>query len=151
MHAKGTPLESLREPAQARRRQRVRSARSSGYGSLPATLALIALALGVATFGVETSRDALALLGLWATGLLAAALAASANKAMRRRDELRAVNKELQRRNVELETRQDAIERALELIDERTQGHLREIVEESGDELAELVDEALDESTGGPW
>jgi hypothetical protein len=110
---------------------------------------VIALALGVAIFGVETSRDALALLGLGTTALLATALAARASKAMCRRDELGAVNKELQRRSGELETRQDAIERALELVDERTQGRLRELVEESGDELAELVDEALDESPEG--
>lgn len=134
----------------ARRRRRPRAGGSpKGHGALPATLTVIALALVVAIFGVETSRDALALLGLGATALLATALAASANEAMRRRDELRAVNKELQRRNAELETRQSAIERALELVDERTHGHLREVVEESGDELAELIDEALGESTGG--
>jgi cell division protein FtsB len=110
---------------------------------------VIALALTAATVGVATNREALALLGLGATGLLATVLAASASRSMRRRDELRAANKELQRRNATLEARQLAIETGLALIDERTQGHLRELVEESGDELAELVDEALDDSAEG--
>jgi hypothetical protein len=110
---------------------------------------VIALALGVATFGVETNREALALLGLAATGLLAAALAASASRSMRRRYELREANKELLRRNAKLEAQQLAIDTALASIDERTHGRLRDLVEESGDELAELVDEALDESTEG--
>jgi cell division protein FtsB len=110
---------------------------------------VIALALGVATVGVETDREALALLGLGATGLLAAALAATASRSIRRRDELRAANKELQRRSAELEAQQLAIESGLDVIDVRTQGRLRELVEESGDELAELIDEALDESDEG--
>ena len=150
MPAKGTPLETLRAPVRARRRRGTGNGRStSSHGALPATLAVIALALGVATVGVETDREALALLGLGATGLLAAALAASASRSMRRRDELRAANKELQRRSAELEAQQLAIESGLDVIDVRTQGRLRQLVEESGDELAELIDEALDESDEG--
>ena len=148
MHAKGTPLETQEAPVRARRQRGVRTRRSaSGHASLPATLAVIALALGVATFGVETNRDALALLGLGATGLLAATLAASASSSVRRRDGLRAANTELQRRNAELEAQRLAIESALDAIDDRTQGRLRELIEQSGDELAELVDDALDESS----
>jgi hypothetical protein len=119
-----------------------------GHGLLPATLALIALALGAATFGVETNRDALALLGLGTTGLLAAALAAHANRSLRLRDELRAANTELRRKTAQLETRQLSIESALMLIDDRTQGALGELVEAAGEGLAEIVDDVLDESTG---
>jgi hypothetical protein len=150
MHAKGTPLETQQAPVCARRQRGVGTRRSaSGHALLPATLAVLALALGVATFGVGTNRDALALLGLAATGVLAAALAASARSSVRRRDGLRAANTELQRRNAELETRRLAIESALDAIDVRTQGRLRGLVEESGDALAEFVDDALDESSEG--
>jgi hypothetical protein len=131
-------------------RRHVRSGSAGGgHRSLPATLALVALALGVATFGVATDRDALTLLGLGATGLLASALAASAGRSMRGRDELRAANRELQRRNADLETRRLAIGKALDLLDDRTNGWLYELLEIMGDELADLVDESLDESTGG--
>jgi hypothetical protein len=104
---------------------------------------LIALALGSATFGVQTNRAALALLGLAATGLLATALAASANRSIRGHDALRATNRELQRRNADLEARRLAIGKALNLIDDRTNGWLYELVEVMGDELAELVDREI--------
>jgi uncharacterized protein HemX len=150
MHMKGTPLETQRASARARPQRGVRTRTSGGaHASLPATLAVIALALAVATFGVETNRDALALLGLGATGLLAATLAVSANRSVGRRDGLRAANTELRRRNGELEARRLAIESALDAIDDRTQGRLRELIEENGDELAEFVDDALDESSEG--
>lgn len=149
MHAKGTPLDTLRAPMRAHRRHERSGSSTGGHRSLTATLALIALALGVATFGVATDRDALTLLGLGATGLLASALAASAGRSMRRHDELRAANREIQRRNADLEARRLAIGKALDLVDDRTNGWLYELIEIMGDELAEHVDEALDESTGG--
>jgi hypothetical protein len=150
MHAKGTPLETQEAPVRAHPPRGVRTRGSaSRHASLPAALTAIALALAVATFGVGTNRDALALLGLGATGLLAAVLAASASRLVRRRDGLRAANTELQRRNAELETRRLAIESALDAIDGRMQGRLRELIEQSGDELAGLVDDTLDESSEG--
>jgi hypothetical protein len=36
-----------------------------------------------------------------------------------------------------------------DVINERTQGRLKELVEEAGDELAALVDDALDDPTEG--
>ncbi|HWQ23981.1 MAG TPA: hypothetical protein VNK94_07750 [Gaiellaceae bacterium] len=138
MHANGTPLEPLRASDRPALRRRGRLA--GGQASLPATLAVVALAFGVAAFGVVTDRDGLALLGLAAAGLLAAALAASASRSIHRNDELRATNRELQRRNADLEARRLAIGKALDLIDDRTNGWLYELVEVMGDELAELVD-----------
>ena len=141
MHANGTPLEPPRATARPdiRRRRRV----AGGHAYLHATLAVVALAFGVAALGVVTNRDALALLGLAATGLLANALAASASRSIRRHDELRAANRELQRRNADLEARRLAIGKALDLIDDRTNGWLYELVEVMGDELAELVDKEV--------
>lgn len=141
MHAKGTPLEPLRATARPALRRRGRLA--GGQASLPATLAVVALAFGVAALGVVTDRDALALLGLAATGLLATGLAASASRAIRRLDELRATNRELQRRNADLEARRLAIGKALDLIDDRTDGWLYELIEVMGDELVELVDKEV--------
>ena len=65
MHANGTPLEPARATARPNLRRRRRLA--GGHRYLPATLAVVALALGVAALGVVTNRDALALLGLAAT------------------------------------------------------------------------------------
>ena len=141
MHANGTPLEPPRAAARPDLRRRHRLA--GGHAYLPATLAVVALALGVAALGVVTNRDALALLGLAATGLLANALATSASRSIRRHDELRAANRELQRRNADLEARRLAIGKALDLIDDRTNGWLYELIEVMGDELAELVDKEV--------
>jgi hypothetical protein len=41
-----------------------------------------------------------------------------------------------------------AVLQGLDVIDERTQGRLWELFEETGDELAELVDEALADPGG---
>ena len=54
-------------------------------------------------------------------------------------------NAKLQQTNAGLRTVQIAVAQGFNLIDERTQGRLREIVEESGDALAALVDETLEE------
>ena len=54
-------------------------------------------------------------------------------------------NAKLQQANAGLRTIQLAVAQGFDLIDERTQGRLRKIVEESGDALAALVDETLDE------
>jgi hypothetical protein len=137
MHANGTPLEPLRATARPALRRR---GLACGQAILPATLAVVALAFGVAALAVVTNRDALALPGLAATSLLATALAASASRSIRRHDELHATNRELQRRNADLEARRLAIGKALDLIDDRTNGWLYELVEVMGDELAELVD-----------
>lgn len=62
----------------------------------------------------------------------------------RARAALSTANEELQRRNVELRTLHIAVGEGFALIDERTRGRLRELVEEAGDDLAALVDDALD-------
>jgi hypothetical protein len=63
----------------------------------------------------------------------------------RAREELRLANERLQRRNADLQALQLAVAQGLEVINERTQGRLQELVEEAGDELAGLVDDALDD------
>jgi len=65
-------------------------------------------------------------------------------EAERARDEILITNERLQRRNAELQALELAVEEGFDWIDERTQGRLRDLVEEAGDELAALVDEMLD-------
>lgn len=129
---------------------------------LLATLIAVGLTLGVATWGVVTSRNSAAIAGLTAAAAAAVAMALGARasireaagtsevldrtlaEAKRARAELLITNERLQRRNAELQALELAVEEGFDWIDERTQGRLRDLVEEAGDELAALVDEMLD-------
>jgi hypothetical protein len=125
---------------------------SNGGAEIPlallAAFTAIAGPLVVTSYGIETNQKAIALIGLVAIALVAALAALSASKSRRARDELRAANDQLRRRNADLEARHRAVAHGLDVIDERTEGRLWELLEETGDELAELVDEALDEPDG---
>jgi hypothetical protein len=85
------------------------------------------------------------MIGLVVTAVVAAAAALRANRSTRVRDALLEANGNLRRRNTDLEAMHQAVLQGLDVIDERTQGRLWELFEETGDELAELVDEALDD------
>jgi hypothetical protein len=129
------------------------------------TLTAIGVALAGATYGVESDQDSVATVCLAAAAVLAIAMGVitqttiwagrrtcdALDRALSRsesaREELRVANERLQRRNAQLQAVQLAVEDGFDWIDERTQGRLRELVEEAGDELAALVDEALDEPT----
>ena len=100
----------------------------------------IVVALGVGIYGIETDAKSVALVGLAFTALVAVAMAVRAGTAIR-------ANERLQRRNADLQTFQLAVVQGFDLIDERTQGRLKELVEEAGDELAALVEDALDDPT----
>jgi len=63
----------------------------------------------------------------------------------RHRRELQLANERLQRKNAELLTLQITVAHGFRVIDERTQGRLWELVHEAGDDLAALVDEALND------
>ena len=63
----------------------------------------------------------------------------------RSRDALNVANERLQRKNADLEALQVAVTQAFRVIDERTSGRLWELVHESGNDLAALVDETLDD------
>jgi len=131
------------------------------------TLIANGLALGLAAYGVETDRKSLAMVGLAVTALVAVATAVGARKSIRTgkhsrgaldralaeseraRDELGVAHERLQRRTADLQAFQLAVVHGFDLIDERTQGRLTELVEEAGDDLAALVDDALDDPTEG--
>jgi len=141
---------------------------AAGSGAvLLATRILIALTIGVAAYGVETDRKGVVMAGLAATAVVAAAMAVSARELIRTGErscrllhralaeseraqyELDAANETLQRSNTDLRALQLAVVQGFALIDERSQGRLRELIEDVGDEFAALVDEALDRSAEG--
>ncbi len=104
------------------------------------TLVSIVVALGVGIYGIETDAKSVALVGLAFTALVAVVMAVRAGTAIR-------ANERLQRRNADLQTFQLAVVQGFDWIDERTKGRLKELVEEAGDELAALVEDALDDPT----
>ncbi|MDQ3379528.1 MAG: hypothetical protein M3546_04290 [Actinomycetota bacterium] len=105
-------------------------------------------AAGVATYGVATDWKTVSMIGLAATVLITAVTSISAGRSIGARNEILLANNELQQKNDDLRTSQLAVVRGFDLIDERTQGRLTELVEEVGDELAALADDAFDEPTG---
>lgn len=140
-----TPTTPLNSKANSRRTGPPAGSRAA----LLVTAIAIVLTLGVATYGVETNRKTIAILGLAATVVIAALMVAGARHSIRARDDLRVANDQLRRENAGLRTRELAVAQGFDLVDERTQGRLRELVEETGAELAEIVDEALDRPGSG--
>jgi hypothetical protein len=122
---------------------------SNGRVGIPLTpfaaLTAIAVPLAAASYGVETNNRTIAMIGLVVTAVVAAAAALRANRSTRVRDALLEANGNLRRRNTDLEAMHQAVLQGLDVIDERTQGRLWELFEETGDELAELIDEAVDD------
>ena len=105
------------------------------------TLALLALAVGLVIALATTLRGYRALRGARRSlDLLNRALV----EAEQARRDLHAANGKLERQNLELRMVQIAVAQGFILVDERTQGRLRQIVTQAGDDLAALVDEALD-------
>lgn len=123
-----------------------RAASSAGTRELLLVkLVALAVAVAVAAYGIETERTSVATLGLAATALVALVMALRVRRSERAREELDLANERLRRRNAELDAFQVAVVQGFALIDERTHGRLSELVEEAGDELAELIDDALDD------
>jgi hypothetical protein len=139
---------------------------ASGNGSglravLHLTLVAISLTLGVAAYGFLTGRETVAIVGVATSAAIAVARAFRAQDAIRTaayssdllddalvqseraRDALNLANERLQRKNAEMRTLQIAVAHGFNLIDDRTQGRLRELIEEAGDDLVALVDETV--------
>jgi hypothetical protein len=130
--------------------------------TLLVTLLAIALTLGVATYGLIGERRSVALIGIATSVAIAIAMVCRARDSLRTAersselldsvlaesertmDKLHRANASLQRKNVELRTLQLAVAQGFNLIDERTKGRLRELVEQAGDDLAALVEETFE-------
>jgi hypothetical protein len=143
-------------------RNRVLPGNGSGLRAvLHLTLCAISLTLGVAAYGFITARETVAIIGVATSAAIAVAMAFRAQDAIRTaarssellddalveseraRDALNLSNELLQRKNAELRTLQIAVAQGFNVIDERTQGQLRELIEQAGDDLVALVDETL--------
>jgi hypothetical protein len=130
---------------------------------LSLTAAAVTLTLAVAGYGLVTDRRVVSIVGVAASAAIAVAMALRASDAIRiarhsskllddalleserSRDALNVANERLQRKNADLEALQVAVTQAFRVIDERTSGRLWELVHESGNDLAALVDETLDD------
>jgi hypothetical protein len=64
-------------------------------------------------------------------------------EAERARDRLREANDELARANAQIQAMHIAFADLLNLADERSSGRMRELIEDAGDELAELLEEQM--------
>jgi len=111
-------------------------------------LGAMTLTLGVTTYGLVTDQRGVAFIAVAATLAVAVALVSRARSSLRaaerRRVELDRANALLQQRNASLRTMHLAVRQGFDVIDERTQGRLRELVEQTGDDLAAIVAERLD-------
>jgi hypothetical protein len=121
------------------------------------------LTLGTALYGLAADKPAVALVGVAAGAWIGAAMAFRARSSIRTaetaydrldeahrdsersRDELAAANHELARANVELRTLHVAMADVLNLADERTHGRMRELIEDTGEDLAGLLEEHMKE------
>ena len=135
------------EPALAPRPAERAALPAGTHELLLVKLIAIAVTLAVAAYGIETERKSVAIVALAATALVAAAVALRAHRSARASEELHRANERLQRTNAELHAFHLGVIEGFALIDERTHGRLTELVEEAGDELAELIDDALDEQS----
>jgi hypothetical protein len=126
-------------------------------------LSVVALTLGllVAGYGVVSNVTSLSLIGLAASFAIGVAMAARGRDAIRTaedayerlddslaemehaRDELDAANEELRRANVEIRAMSVANAQLLNLADERTGGRMRDLIEETGTDLAALLEEQM--------
>jgi hypothetical protein len=104
----------------------------------------ITLTLGVATYGLLADRRGVALVAVAASLAIAVAIAVRARSSLHERVELDRANASLQQTNAGLRAVNVAVTEGFNLIDDRTQGRLRELVEQTGDDLAAIVAERLD-------
>jgi hypothetical protein len=160
--AASTILLGIDRPLRLPVRHRIPGHPLGSRATLLVTLLAIALTLGVATYGLVGDRRGVALVGIATSVAIAIAMVCRARDSLRTaeqssemldsvlaesertRDQLHRANARLQKANAELRTLQLAVAQGFNLIDERTQGRLRELVHEAGDDLAALVDETLD-------
>ncbi len=126
-------------------------------------LGALALTLGVALYGDVAEIRTVALVGVGASVAIGIAMALRAREAIRTaedayarldralaeseraRDELAAANEDLVRVNMELRVMHTAFADLLNLADERSSGRMRELIEDTGDELAKLLEEEMEQ------
>jgi hypothetical protein len=134
---------------------------------LLASLGALAGSLGVAVYGQLAGRETAAIVGMAATGWIGAAMAVRARDSIRTaetaysrldralgeteraRDRLREANDDLARANAQIQAMHIAFADLLNLADERSSGRMRELIEDAGDDLAELLEEKMQQRRAG--
>lgn len=125
-------------------------------------LGALALTLGVALDGDLSDTRPVTGVGITASVTIGIAMALRAREAIRTtegayarldralaeaeqsRDQLMLANDELRHGNVQLNAMHIALADALNLADERSEGRMREPIEDTGEELAELLEEHME-------
>jgi hypothetical protein len=127
-------------------------------GVLLAAVGALVLTVGVASYGLLEDSRALTLIGLLASVSIGIAMAFRARDSIqtaeraygrldraladaeRARDELGDANEDLARANAQIQAVHIAYADLLNLTDERTRGRVRELIEDAGEDLAELLE-----------
>lgn len=143
-------------------RRRIPNHPAGSRAVLLLSLAALGLTLTVAGYGLAIDARGLAAVGLIASVSIGAAMALRARAAItsaenaysrldesladveRARDDLTVANEELARANARVQAMQIAHAELLNLADERTSGRMRELIEQTGGELADILEEELD-------
>ena len=125
---------------------------------LLADVGALVLTVGVASYGLHEDSRALTLIGLFASVSIGIAMAFRARDSIqtaesaygrldraladaeRARDELADANEDLARANAQIQAVHIAYADLLNLTDERTRGRVRELIEDAGEDLAELLE-----------
>jgi len=153
-------------PVRVAMRSRIPQHAAGSRSVLLVTLSGLLLTLGSALYAFVADKPAVVLVGVVTGAWIGAAMAFRARSSIRTaesaydrldeahrdsersRDELSIANQELARTNVELRTLHVAMADLLNLADERTHGRMRELIEETGGELAEMLEQELRRTHG---
>jgi len=152
----------LDRPVRLRVRSNIPNHPAGSRPVLLLSLAALALTLTVAGYGLLVDARGLVLVGLIASVTIGAAMALRASASIRSaenayshldgvlasaeqtRDELADVNEDLARANVQIQAAHIAYTDLLNLTDEQTHGRVRELIEDTGAGLAELLEEEME-------
>lgn len=144
-------------PVRALRRPPIPNHPAGAKGVLYLAAGGVAVSVGVALSGYLAGHAAVLLVGLIASAWIGVAMALRARSSIREvetaydrldhahlqlertKDELADANEQLARTNVQIRAVHGAFEDLLELADERTNGRLRELIEEAGEDIARLL------------
>lgn len=118
------------------------------------SLAALLLSCGVAGYGLSVNSRGLVVAGLAACTAIGAAMAFRATESIRTAEsaykrldgalgETERAKDNLAQANAEIRTIQIAFADLLNLADERTHGRIRELIEDAGDDLAQLLEEEI--------
>jgi len=139
-------------------RTRIPKHPAGSRGVLLAAVGAFVLTVGVTSYGLLEDSRALTAIGLAASVSIGIAMALRARDSIqtaesaygrldraladaeRSRDELADANKDLARSNAQIQAVHIAYADLLNLTDERTRGRMRELIEDTGEDLAELLE-----------